>query len=126
MDRMAFATGGDEYRVAVRDVVVPHFLPALNGYLSGRHTPSKQVSSSELASNVSDDFFDMLNQSELSFARLSDLQSMIDEVVERLKQPWEIMDLEALGEIAKREAGIRGHNLKPLLSEVIQQLENTP
>ncbi len=121
MDRMAFADGGDQVRVAVRDVVRPHLIPALNGYLSGRHSPPKRVPSSELTSGVSDDFFEMLDKSEFSFSRLTDYRSMIDEVIERLSEAWELRDLEALEELVRREAGTRGHNLKPLLSEVIRR-----
>lgn len=125
-DRMAFADGGDKCRAAVRDVVKPQLIPALNGYLSGRHSPPKHVPSSELTSTVSDGFFEMLDRSEFSFSRLPDFPSMIDEVIERLSGAWELRDLEALGEIVRREAGTRGHNLKPLLSEVIQRLGLTP
>ena len=123
MDRMAFADGGDQCRVAVRDVITPHLIPALNGYISGRHSTPKLFPSSELlTSGVSDDFFEMLNQSEFFFSRLHDYQLMIDEVIERLKEAWELKDVETLAEIVRREAGTRGHNLKTLLSEVIRQL----
>ena len=123
MDHIAFADGGDQRRVAVRHVVRPHLMPALNGYLSGRHSPPKRVPSSELASIVSNDFFETLDRSEFFFSRLPDYGSMIDEVIERLSEAWELSDLEALGEIVRREAGTRGHNLKPLLSEVIRRLD---
>lgn len=122
MDRMAFAQGGDHYRVAVREAVTPQLIPALNGYLSGRHHPSQRVSSSELDS-IADDFFEMLDQSEFSFSRLRDYESMVGDVIERLNGAWELNDAKTLAETAQQEAGTRGHNLKPLVSEVIRQLE---
>ena len=48
---------------------------------------------------------------------------MIGEVIERLTEAWELRDVEGLGQIVRREAGTRGHNLKPLLSEVIRRLD---
>ncbi len=123
MDRMAFADGGDWCRVAVRDAITPHLIPALNGYLKGRHTPEEPVPSSTLhASGVSNDFYEMLNKSELSFSGISDYHSMIEEVIERFKEAWELTDIETLAQIVRREAGTRGHNLKSLLSVVIQYL----
>ena len=122
VDRMAFADGGDQRRVAVREVVGPQLIPALHGYLSGRHSPSRGVPSSELAF-LSDDFFEMLDRSEISFSTLGDYGSMIDEVIRRLSEAWDLRDVEALGEIVRGDAGTRGHNLEPLLSEVIRRLD---
>lgn len=125
MDRMAFADGGDHCRVAVRELVGPHLLAALNGYLSGRHSPPERVSWSEFTDGVSDHFFETLTQSEFSFSRLPDYQSMMNEVIERLSDAWELRDLEALGEIVRGKAGIRGHSLQPWLSEVIRRLDSS-
>ena len=125
MDRMAFAEGGDQCRVAVRELVGPHLVSALNAYLSGRHSPPESVPSSELTAIVGD-FFEMLTRSEFSFSRLPDYPSMMDEVTKRLSDAWELRDLEALGEIVRGKAGTRGHALQPLLSEVIRRCCNGP
>lgn len=123
MDRLAFAKGGDERRIEVRDLVTPLLLPALNGYLSGRHDSSGRVQSSDMIDAVSHDFFQMLDRSEYSFSRVPDYASMMAEVARRICEAWEIGDSDALGLMVRQEAGTRGHNLESLLSEVTCQLE---